>query len=248
MSDTSGDPIAASRYHQPLIVEALLASPLAGEAPQLDALLEFAMHRHMGSIAPGWEWRQASRSRPAPQEGLIPVPLRREWVAGRFVASASSPILALASSSSEAEGSDYINKRIESRWSPLLAANERRMIETGSGWTKSYRLPLRTRTVPSVRWLAIGDRREMLKKLRHVRAIGSKTAVGYGRVAEWRATEDEAGLSCLFAESPQGPVLMRPLPVCDRLPRRLLGARATYGACSPPYWHPDRFGEIVVPC
>ena len=70
---------------------------------------------------------------------------------------------------------------------------------------------------------------------------------GYGVVREWTVERIDADLSW-FAPSEVGPVLMRPLPVGPWLPDNLTGARRDFGACVPPYWHPERYGEIVVPC
>ena len=46
--------------------------------------------------------------------------------------------------------------------------------------------------------------------------------------------------------------IMRTLPaeIDDTLflPKNLVGFRRGFGACTAPFWHPDRFTEIVLPC
>jgi hypothetical protein len=101
-------------------------------------------------------------------------------------------------------------------------------------------------------WLCVGDRREILKLLRLVPAVGKKVADGYGRVVRWEV--ERTGTAAhrwwpWWVESEAGPVLMRPLPAAwGGLPRGLVGFRRDYGACADPYWHPDRWGEILTPC
>jgi hypothetical protein len=41
---------------------------------------------------------------------------------------------------------------------------------------------------------------------------------------------------------------MRTLPAGPWLPPDLIDFRPDFGAAVPPYWHPDRYTEIVVPC
>jgi len=164
----------------------------------------------------------------------------REWLVGVC----SSPILAKP----DAEAVDYLAKRIGVERAGLLASEQRRVIATGNSWTKSYRLPLRIRLVHAVSWLAVGGCKEVRNVLsRHAKAIGKKVAHGYGIVARWeveRADEDWAW----FAPTEHGVLLMRPLPWSEALPADLVGARRDFGACVPPYWHPERYTEIVVPC
>jgi len=139
-------------------------------------------------------------------------------------------------------------KRIGVEHATLLAPENRQVVTTTNSWTKSYRLPLRVRRVDRVVWLCVGNRREILKSLRYVPAIGKKIAHGYGIVKEWECE--------VVGEPPHtfwpwwiDDVLMRPLPLnWENLPRGLHGAKRDFGACNDPYWHPDRYREIIVPC
>lgn len=224
-----------------LLATAHLAGPLAGDPPQLDSLLEWALSLYHSKAVPGYK---VDRKYPAPPPGDIPIPILRVAL-GRFaVGCCSSPILPVP----DAEWVEHVAKRIGVERAGLLAEPSRLVVATTNSWTKSYRLPLRCRRVACVKWFARGDRRETLKLLRKaVPSLGKKVADGYGRVERWEV-ERVDGDASWFARSPLGPVLMRPLPVGPWLPDPLLGARRSFGACAPPYWHPDRYGEIVVPC
>lgn len=228
-------------YTGPLLVTAHLASPLAGDAPHLDALLEWALSLHHPKGIPGYK---IDRARPAPPPGQVPIPVPRQWLGVYLVARCSAPILPVPA----AEDNEYVCKRIGVEHAILLDPRARLVVSTTNSWTKSYRLPLRIRVLDRVRWFAAGNRHAVLSLLRReVKAIGKKVADGYGRVSWWEVEPAVADYSW-FAPSPAGEVLMRPLPLGPWLPENLVGARRDYGACSPPYWHPDRYGEIIVPC
>ena len=222
-----------------------LGSALAGDPPHLDALLVYVASRLGGKHAePGYK---IDRSRPCPDTSLIPIPLLRNRVGGQSVARCSSPIMPEPT----AETVEYICKRIAVEHAGQLAPAERKVVSTTNGWTKSYRLPLRIRTVSCVVWLCVGDRREILKALRYVPAVGKKIADGYGRVARWeceRLGDAPHRHWPWWIDSEAGPVLMRPLPVAAGLPPGLLGARRDFCSVSDPYWHPDKYTEAVVPC
>lgn len=231
----------------PLKITAWLASPLAGNPPQLDALMEWSLSPFEQAFARqqarGNPHFHIDRSLPAPKHGTIRIPLYREWLGKHLVARCSNPILPTA----RVDAVDHINKRIAVEASGLLRDDERKVIATTNSWTKSYRLPLRVRAVDRVVWFACGNRRNVNKSLQDVQAVGKKVADGYGRVKEWLVEDIDADYSW-FAPTESGYALMRILPIGDWLPSELVGAKKHFGACCPPYWHPERFAEIVVPC
>jgi hypothetical protein len=230
--------------HDALRVTAHLCSPLAGDAPHLDALLVFMASRIHGKDAePGYK---VDRSRPCPPTDHLPIAMPRLRVGPWNIARCTSPIVEPPSS----EYVEYVAKRIGVEHSGLLAENERQVVTTTNGWTKSYRLPLRVRTVQRVVWLCVGDRRNMKKMLDDIPAIGKKVAHGYGRVLKWeidRIGDVPHDRWPWWIDSEAGPVLMRPMPVADGMPQ-FVGAKRDFGACVDPYWHRDRYGEIVIPC
>lgn len=235
----------------PLLVTARLASPLALGAdgpPQLDALLEWSLSPfYVGDqkrFEPGFK---ITRSGPAPPQGAIPIPILRVSIPPWNVAMCSDAILPASR-----ETVEHVNKRLATEAADLLRPEERKIVSTTNTWTKSYRLPLRVLAVPCVRWFCHGNRRNLLKALRDVRALGKKVSDGYGRISGWEA-EDTPEDHSWFAKHPDGvTVLMRRLPLlCDGrawLPENLVGCKCDFGACCPPYWHPERNTEVMVPC
>lgn len=231
-----------------LRVVAHLASPLAGDPPHLDALLVSVASRLAGKggeVPPGYK---VDRKYPCPDTSGIPIAVARADAGGFRVARCTSPV----PDEPTGETVDHVAKRIGVEHAGLLAPDERKVVTTTNGWTKSYRLPLRVRAVARVAWLCVGDRRGVLKLLRYAPAVGKKVAHGYGRVARWEV-ERVGGVPHRYwpwwVESEAGPVLMRPLPAdWGGLPDGLVGARRDFGACADPYWHPDRYAEVVVPC
>lgn len=230
-----------------LRVTAYLSSPLAGDPPQLDSLLTYALSPLLGKAAePGYK---VGRSRPCPDTSQIPIPVLRRR-AGRWnVPTTSSPVLPEPVS----DGVEYVCKRVAVERAGDLHPAERKVVTTTNDWTKSYRLPLRVRRVDRVVWFAAGSRREIVKLLNQIPAVGKKISVGYGRVARWEVERLQEGVPHewwpWWWHSEGGPVLMRPLPAdWPGLPAELVGAKPGFGACVDPYWHPERFTEVVVPC
>jgi hypothetical protein len=146
------------------------------------------------------------------------------------------------------EAVEHIAKRLAVEHADLLREKQRLVVAMGNSTFKSYRLPLMLRGVARIVWFALAHRRPVLKLLKSVVALGKKRSLGYGRVERWEAEYVGDDDWSWVAQSEAGPVLMRPLPICDELPCGLLGAKADYGAVQPPYWHPDRYTERVVPC
>jgi hypothetical protein len=229
-----------------LRVVARLSSRMAGDPPHLDALLVSVASRLAGKpdIDEGYK---IGRDGPCPVSPAIPL-LRRRCGSVADVAACTSPILDTVTDDNHA----YYAKKFAVEHALLLSPAERQQVNTTGGPLKSYRLPLRVRRVGRVAWLCVGDRREIVKLLRYVSAIGKKLSQGYGRVAEWtveRIDVDRHEWWPWWVDSPGGPVLMRPLPQeWAGLPAGLLGWRLWYGGVTDPYWHPDRQREIIEPC
>lgn len=230
-----------------LKVTAHLAAPIAGEAPMLDAIVEYEMARIAGKL------HSIGRNDPCPPAGEIHLPMLRGHIGGvQQIPRCSSPIMV-----SENVRHEHVAKRIGVEHADLLRENQRLVVAVGNSWTKSYRLPLITTTTPRVVWFIGGNdsdrgekrssRKTLLSVLRRVRSIGKKRSIGYGVVTKWEVDEVEHDYSW-FARGAGGTVLMRPLPLCDELPGDLVGHSRDFGACIPPYWHPDRYMEIVKPC
>jgi len=245
---------------KPLKITAKLSSPIAGEVPMLDAILERQMFRVAGSIfdsSGGGKHltRTNARSDLAVTPGAMPIPIDRSRVSGFPwpIPRCSSPIFVAAD-----DRSDHYARRMELTDPGLLADDERKVFQAGGGEFKSYRLPLRARLVDRVVWFAMGRGRkyagghkgggsEVRKLLRQVTHIGKKTSQGYGRVSEWTVEIVEDDWSW-YAPSPGGTVLMRPLPAAMGMPTDVVGARPWYGGVVGPYWDSQFFVEAVIPC
>lgn len=227
---------------EPMLVKARLGGQLAGEPPRLDALLEWCVSLHYHGAVSGYK---VDRKLPAPPQGVIPIPVLRRPLGEWSKACVSDPILSAA----DVDTVEHIAKRIGVEKANLLATSARRVVETRNSWTKSYRLPMRTRKAETVAWFVLsGSRRELLKTLRrHVAFVGKKVSVGYGRVAEWTVERVDEDFTW-FAPTEHGPLLMATLPVGDWLPDNLIGARRDFGSCVAPYFHPERYTDIVCPC
>lgn len=229
-----------------LLVTAHLAGPLAlgpsGEAPHLDALLEYCCAAyHPKAEVRGYK---IDRAGPCPAQGIIPIPLARSRIGKWLVGNCSSAIMPHHGGTQTVE---HVCKRIATEEAALLATDERKIVSTTNAWTKSYRLPLRVIRIPCIKWFAVGNRREILKLLRKdCHALGKKVSDGYGRVSGWEVERVDEDCSW-FVPHPSGRVLMRPLPL-DALPPDVVGWKRDFGAVSSPYWHPERATERAVPC
>lgn len=219
-------------------VECTLSSPVAGELPMLDALLEYEMSQRSGLA------HRVLRGDACPPAGAVHIPCLRGGLGGvNHIPRCSSPIAIDAPVTPE-----HFTKRLATEHANLLSDQQRHVVAIGNSTFKSYRLPLHTRRISKVVWFVGGaKRRNLLSLLDSVHSIGKKRSDGYGRVQSWEACEVEHDWSW-FAPTERGTLLMRPLPWCDELPRGLIGYRRDFAGVLPPYWHPDRQMEVVVPC
>lgn len=225
--------------NEPLIVIAEMFTDIGNAAPHLDALLlcqacQMAGTASITATDPVSTWSD-----------LPPIPIARREIGGVEVSLCSSPKLMLTHGREVVE---RFAKRIDATAAAeLLAPHERRQICTTGTWTKSWFLPLRKRPASCVAWWCVGERITLQAMLDAIPAIGKKIAHGHGRVKRWTVQPCGDDFSWTMPGE-AGPVLMRPLPWGDFLPTGLTGYHRDFGACVPPYWHPDQFREIVSPC
>ena len=213
-----------------------LMSPVAGEIPMLDALLLYQMAVFEGKLKP------IRRDEPLPPFGEIHIPILLRRIGGVAVPACSSPIARVRETTVE-----HFGKRLAVEHAGLLKQKEQKIVAVTNNIYKSYHLPLKVQRIDKIVWYCIGKRRPILQALKRVKAIGRKRSQGYGLVAGWEAEYIDYDYSW-YIKSDEGIVLMRPLPVCDELPEDLIGYQHDYGAVQPPYWHPDRYMERVIPC
>lgn len=221
-----------------LRVTAWMQSPIAGDVPMLDAVLEFEMAQRQGLAT------QLRRDQPAPQLDGVHIPIAKRMIGGWNVPCCSGPIYR-----ARGERVERFAKRLAVEHADALADSQRLVVATGNSTLKSYRLPLRIVNCERVVYICRGHRRPVLQLLKSVSSIGHKRSIGYGRVEKWSAEYvDERSPAWWYVATKVGAVLMRPLPWCDELPKDLVGFRRDFGSCVAPYWHPERYTEIVRPC
>lgn len=239
---------------RPVKVTCVLTGPLGGmEPPKLDALCELLQarrvrtvhqsehgHRHFYEVVGGGQ-----EISPAAQ-GKLPIPIKRiTSPCGLHVACVSNPIVAEPLCDDVA----HYTSALDTSQALRLELKERTKVMQSGGRFKSFRLPLRLQVLDRIVWFAVlrdqaSDLRKLLKQCTH---IGKKTSQGYGRVKEWIVETVDHDWSW-FAESPDGPVLMRSLPASIALPEGCIGYRQSFGGCVGPYWQRTFWREVWEPC
>lgn len=231
---------------RPLLITAHLASPLcigAEGPPMLDSLLELAASATCDPRnGQGVHKERLTRDRPPPEQGSIRIPLVRSRVGPWLIAHCSDPIMPQSRESVE-----HVNKRLGTENVQLVDPAQHKQICHTNTWTKAYRLPMRLVHIPCVAWFAVGEQGEIRRLLRRIHSIGKKISVGYGKVARWDVQFHDKDV-CWYMPHSSGNILMRRMPRGEWLPGDLLGYKPSYGACTGPYWHPERYCELVVPC
>lgn len=237
------------------LISAWLASPLAGDAPMLDGILQWEMSLRLGAkhAKKLGKWTRASEILD------IPIPIAKRTINGHDVFCCSSPILPPLQAP---EWVDRTSKRFESsKMAQIIDPMYRKNVATGSGAYKSRFAPERIRLVDRVCWFVRGDRKEIKKILKDIHAIGKDRNIGYGFVWQWTFDEMAEDYS-IFAPYPHDQhdshnqhndkqVLMRTIPLNNNSNNNLnniCGYKLSFGGYKPPYWHPAFQMEIAVPC
>ena len=220
-------------------VTAYLCSPLAGEPPMLDAVMEWELAQRLGYK----HHRKLVRDIPLSSIDRPPIPVARKDVPGGVVYQCSSPIIP----DGVPEWVEHLNKRIDTDKAALmLTEKQRKSLLVASGPYKMRHAPQRIRLIDRVVWFVRGDRKEMNKLLKKVPSLGKLRHYGYGMVARWEYEEVEDN-HALYAMNQGKQVVMRPLPLRAVMEHKAGGYKRSFGSCDPPYWHPDRYMDIAVP-
>ena len=223
------------------LITAWLDSPLCGEPPELDAILEWELTnrlkpQHAGTLD---IWTQR---KDIPQN--LPLPVASKTFGRHKVYCCSSPILPKPQIP---EWVDNCSKRFESsKMSVMISPEYRKSLLVASGPYKSRFIPERIRNVDCVCWFVRGNRYELNKLLKSIHSLGRRRNVGYGSVWKWEFEEQEDDYS-IFAPCNGKTVLMRVLPADADLDN-VCGYRKSFGGYKPPYFHPAFHTDIVVPC
>lgn len=109
----------------------------------------------------------------------------------------------------------------------------------GPGKNRLGRLPIVTSA--TLRWLAVGDRRGVLRLLQRLTHLGGWRSAGYGFVASWAVVEMSVDASEV--------VLVQHGVAQRNLPAAWVTTASGYadGPIAAPYWHPGRRHERLVP-
>ena len=218
------------------LVTAWLASPLCGEAPQLDAILAWEVAHRTGAL------QHSAIGRWTPQKDVLHLPIPIAKRDGIYCCSDAILPAPLAP-----EWIDHVSKRFESTKIALyLDPGQRRSLLVTSGPYKSRFTPERVRLLDRVCWLVRGDRVEMNKLLKQVKSLGRHRNIGYGQVWRWTFDEQEQDYS-IFAPCNGKKVLMKTVPLDINL-HDVVGYSQGYGGHEPPYWHPEFHQRVAVPC
>lgn len=215
-----------------------LSSPLCGDAPRIDAIMEYEMAMKMGMK----HARKLTRAVPLSEIERPPIPVARRTIAGFDMYCASDPILDVV----HADYTERQSKRFDSDiCAELLNEKNRKKMNTSSGPYKSRYVPLRVRNVERIAWFVRGDKGRMDQLLRRIHAIGSERSYGYGAVSKWDYEEVDFDAS-IFADDNGTRIVMRVMPAQSA--EGASGYKRSYGGAFPPYWHPDNFMEVAIPC
>lgn len=110
-------------------------------------------------------------------------------------------------------------------------------VDVAVGHTKSYDLPLPIKTVSRIDWFVVGDAKEIMEILDLCKALGKKSAYGYGQVSNWEICFIENDYH-LF----RGDKLARPIPVeyakslYGHVSERFNGCPELVWSIKPPGW------------
>lgn len=223
-----------------LKITAIMASPLSGGAPAFDALLMYILSFKSNNIIS----RKWSRSTPIEEFDRLPIPITEIDINGIKVNSCSDPIL----SYKIAEWNDNLTNRFETDKQSLLVNDKyRKTILVGGGPLKRVKKQMRVRAIDKITWFVRGNPEKIRELLNESVCIGYNRKIGYGIVSEWLIEKDNAENKCIFAKMGNKKILMKTIPLGGDL-KNIGGYRIGYGACTPPYWHPQNFQEIAIPC
>lgn len=228
----------------PLKITAFLSSPLAGDAPMLDAILEwYAFKTNFNDCSRLSKGMRLSKHDRLTYYMIELLPLD-EFVfkGGKRCYCVSSPIIDAVSDGVEHYATRMDFSALKDRVSP---SDVGKLAPATGPYHPSFE-PFRVRAARAIVWYALGTKRYLKEWLSGIESIGSRTAAGFGAVSRW-CVEDADEDFWLFS-GPKKDVLMRPVPVEGFDIGFIQGARYDFGAIVPPYWHPQRQMEILRPC
>lgn len=206
-----------------LLVKVYLLSPISGEIPMFDALMEWAILNKKNII---------TKNEKLNYECQLPLEKYNEvWKCSDAII--KTPDLVQT---------NHIVSKFPSDDARLLKLDSRKSLLTASGAYKMRRKPLLAKLINCIAWFCEGDKVEIEKILKKINSIGKCRNIGYGRIDTFDVQQIENDYS-IFA----GNVLMKTVPI-EYINENITGYRKAIGSCTPPYWHPDNYREVAIPC
>jgi hypothetical protein len=221
-------------------VKCNLLSPLCGEPPMIDSLLEYELSLRLGTK----HAKKTTRATKLSELEKVPIPLAKRTIFNYDIYCCSDPILGNVYA-------DYTERQSKRFYTDLVATilheSQRKMLLTSSGPYKARFVPQRIRLVDSIYWFVRGDRKEINKLLKKIIAVGHLRNIGYGVVGCWEYEEMENDYS-IFAENKGGFILMKTIMIEAAKEKKCKGYKHGFSGAFPPYWHPENFKEVAIPC
>jgi len=140
------------------------------------------------------------------------------------------------------EQATYWNKRLDMQHAETLT--NAKTVNATEGYYRGYHYRMQTRHASEVEWFVRGDKAAIIDLLSECGAIGKKTSMGYGAVAEWRVDNAIADYSVRGLDGfvtravPHSWAMQVGLPINSQVGRR---------AIRPPYWDAQHIRLAYVP-
>ena len=218
---------------------------IIGEPPFLDALLMEEMAFRLGKNSRGEKFTRNSILSECEE---IPIPLCKKTISGIDVYQCSDPIYKVKFSELH-----HHSKRFDCDHNAIiLHPSERKSLLIASGPFKMRYVAEPVNMIDKIVYFFRGDRMEVNKLLKSKKYIGKKRNIGYGWVKNFEFEETELNLSIVYIEkltimtNEEECFLMKTIPQDPDY--YFNNARKSYGACKPPYWHPENQMEVFKPC
>lgn len=222
------------------LVTCELISPLCGDPPKICSLMEYELAMRMGMK----HSRKLTRNTPLSEVDRPPIPVARRTFGDIDIYCTSDPIIGNVFS----DHTEKQSKRFDTDMCALmLNEKSRKKLLTSSGPYKSRFVPLRVRVIDTISWFVRGDKKGINKLLKKVVALGRDRSYGYGQIGDWKYEEQENDNS-IFALHQGKNVLMKTMPIATVQDAGATGYKHSFGGAFPPYWHPETFMEVGIPC
>jgi hypothetical protein len=217
-----------------------LLTNIIGEPPQLDSLLTEELSFRLGFNSGGNKATRAIRVKDMKE---VPIPLAKKTIGGMDIYQCSNPIYKINHSFIT-----HFAKRFDCDLSAkLLHESERKSLLTSSGPYKMRFAPETVNLIDKIIYFFRGDRCEVNKLMKSIKYLGKRRNVGYGWIDRFDFEETEDNYSLIYKNG-ESNYLMKTIPYDDRYFDLVCNATKYYGACKPPYWHPDNQMEVLKPC